>query len=808
MAIGKLTKGADAGGLMAYLTQENDQAGELRDRAEIIGGTVLGDTAKSAADELSDLKALRPGLEKNMAHMSIRLHEDDRDLSDAQWLQAAEMWADGMGFESYAVVSHGDHIHIAASRIKIDGSVVSDSHDWRRSEALIRDIEERFDLVKVESSHLLDYDKSVDHKKSPSLAEIAMSERGEVPIKAQLQGMIEDLINQDGGITASDFVEQLELAGVDVRPNVASTGRLNGFSYGFEGVSWTSKELGRGFSLRNIITKGFNYEQDRDFQSLRKASERSKEREHIRSSQRADSSITGSEKAKSEFSIASRKDRTDDISDARADREVDIAVKPGSGSSDSIIEKRDEQAGKLSEEVSRTRSQDSERINDTSEQHENAGSRSDQNSTQSSGRSEDLAARAVQHTGSSQEREKNTNARTASVSSSAHTSSAVDGTRGGADALLEGDTFEDLIAFFRRWSAQMKQSSSKNTPLPQTPKYKPEAGSAYASIMRSGAKARTAQIRESKAIEQMKAFGCAKFEMQDIPPKGSKQKVGQVRELTPDGVIKHLDYMASQNAKGRDIYIRPAPVKIDGVKHAQPYIFVDDVNKQALSKLESLGLPLAIKVESSPGNFHGWVRVGNQPLTTKEATQAAKIIAVAVGSDEGSADWRHHGRMAGFTNQKPSRRTPKGPPFVKLTTDKNMDIAANGPALIAAARQQLSDEAAKNAEIAANKAEKLRRYQEASTRKQLRDQLQNSDVFAHVAEARERHRKSTDESRTDLSAALSAVRAGFDPEDIKDAIRACSPGLEERHQDVESYLNKTLDRAEDYIRQDTSHRRP
>src|ERR1700678_3036164 len=48
-------------------------------------------------------------------------------------------------------------------------------------------------------------------------------------------------------------------------------------------------------------------------------------------------------------------------------------------------------------------------------------------------------------------------------------------------------------------------------------------------------------------------------------------------------------------------------------------------------------------------------------------TQAAKELARRFGGDPSSADWRHFGRLAAFTNQKPKRRLPSGfPPFVRL----------------------------------------------------------------------------------------------------------------------------------------------
>ena len=46
---------------------------------------------------------------------------------------------------------------------------------------------------------------------------------------------------------------------------------------------------------------------------------------------------------------------------------------------------------------------------------------------------------------------------------------------------------------------------------------------------------------------------------------------------------------------------------------------------------------------------------------------AAGQLALRFGGDRGSCDWRHFGRLAGFTNQKKERRLQNGfQPFVKL----------------------------------------------------------------------------------------------------------------------------------------------
>src|SRR3546814_19564983 len=120
-----------------------------------------------------------------------------------------------MGFTGYMIVSHGDHIHVAASRICLDGSVVSDAHDWRRSESLIRDIERDFGLRQIEASHLLEPDRAGDHRKAPTMARIALAERGKASPSEQLAAVIEATIGREP--TFSKSINALAPAGIQYK---------------------------------------------------------------------------------------------------------------------------------------------------------------------------------------------------------------------------------------------------------------------------------------------------------------------------------------------------------------------------------------------------------------------------------------------------------------------------------------------------------------------------------------------------------------------------------------------------------------
>jgi hypothetical protein len=59
----------------------------------------------------------------------------------------------------------------------------------------------------------------------------------------------------------------------------------------------------------------------------------------------------------------------------------------------------------------------------------------------------------------------------------------------------------------------------------------------------------------------------------------------------------------------------------------------------------------------APAISRTWIRVSTTPLEAAVATAIAKHLAHTYGGDLASTGACHLGRLAGFTNQKPQRRT-------------------------------------------------------------------------------------------------------------------------------------------------------
>jgi hypothetical protein len=123
-------------------------------------------------------------------------------------------------------------------------------------------------------------------------------------------------------------------------------------------------------------------------------------------------------------------------------------------------------------------------------------------------------------------------------------------------------------------------------------------------------------------------------------------------------------FLRARNRQGYDVYFHP---------YAFPdnagYILVDldQAEPTVLDTMCSQGHEPCVVIESSPGHLQAWVRVSAQPLPAAMASAIGRQLARLYQGDCASTDWRHLGRLAGFTNQKPHRRLPSGlAPWVKV----------------------------------------------------------------------------------------------------------------------------------------------
>lgn len=237
--------------------------------ARVIDTNMSGESPGELAREFDEVRKLRPGLKKYIAHPSISAAPGEH-LTDEQWREKGRKYLEDMGFSltknQYVITRHTDtdldHLHITVNRISIDGSVVSDSHDYRRQEAIMREIEVEFGLKRVEPS-------SNAARKAPTRGEIERAARtGEPSTRAKLQQIVGEAAAQGG--TFTQFHERLSAAGVEIVPVAQQGGeRIAGLSYRLDGTVMKGSDLGRGFTAAGVQKGGVSYAQDRDFAAVR-----------------------------------------------------------------------------------------------------------------------------------------------------------------------------------------------------------------------------------------------------------------------------------------------------------------------------------------------------------------------------------------------------------------------------------------------------------------------------------------------------------------------------------------------------------
>jgi hypothetical protein len=172
--------------------------------------------------------------------------------------------------------------------------------------------------------------------------------------------------------------------------------------------------------------------------------------------------------------------------------------------------------------------------------------------------------------------------------------------------------------------------------------------------------------------QQIAAMGCEVYEIGLYKPHvpGTDTRDPEMLPRTWDRatLLKSVPWLRYQNSQGRNIYIRPK-----GEHHLS---MADDLTADAVRRMRAEGFGPTLVVETSPGNFQAWLNHG-QILPQHISTIAARTLATRFGGDKGAADWRHFGRLAGFTNRKAKYQSKEGAyPFVRVIDARPAQVYA------------------------------------------------------------------------------------------------------------------------------------
>lgn len=294
--IPNITRGDRFGGLMSYLAGEGRSnehtnphvvAGEA-DIFAFYGGLSLdNDIALSIAYDLDEARritgteitslkrregsggvAVAERAPSHVWHCSLSLRAEEGELSDQRWQEIAENFVREMGFTEHdgkapckwVAVRHGlstngnDHIHIAVSLVRQDGTKASVHHDFSKAQRVARELEVKYGLE-------VTGDRANDRgTRGVTPAAAASAERrGEAePDATRLARTVRAAAA--AASTEGEFVRRCRRAGVAIRPRFAKgrTDVVDGYSVALrskpgEPTIWHGGgKLGRDLTLTRL----------------------------------------------------------------------------------------------------------------------------------------------------------------------------------------------------------------------------------------------------------------------------------------------------------------------------------------------------------------------------------------------------------------------------------------------------------------------------------------------------------------------------------------------------------------------------
>lgn len=254
-----------------------------------------GTTPIQLTKEFGAARRFRPNLQRACAHVILSIPHRDvshdkgeyhEHLEDEQYTEIAQHWLKSMKFlgdelnqSQYVVARHHDtnheHIHIIASRIRMNGSVVPDSWDYRRSEVILRQLEKEYGLEEVSCSsdrvaktvEKIGIETTISDRHSQTQKQKHHSSN-QPPI-TQLLADIIDAATKDQP-TVTQLIQRLQQQGVVLHPQFNAGGLFKeAIAFELNGVKVGGYKLGSAYSFPGLQKKrGVSYNPERDLTAI------------------------------------------------------------------------------------------------------------------------------------------------------------------------------------------------------------------------------------------------------------------------------------------------------------------------------------------------------------------------------------------------------------------------------------------------------------------------------------------------------------------------------------------------------------
>ncbi|MYE81301.1 MAG: hypothetical protein F4X36_05550, partial [Gammaproteobacteria bacterium] len=112
------------------------------------------------------------------------------------------------------------------------------------------------------------------------------------------------------------------------------------------------------------------------------------------------------------------------------------------------------------------------------------------------------------------------------------------------------------------------------------------------------------------------------------------------RVWRPKQALRAVGWFKHGNGRGGHVCVRPTTTAC---------VLLDGLTAEGLGAVRADGLAPAAVLETAPGSFQAWLRLGREPGPGL-ATGVAQVLAARYGGNPAAADARRLGRAAGFLN--------------------------------------------------------------------------------------------------------------------------------------------------------------
>ncbi len=266
------------------------------------------------------------------------------------------------------------------------------------------------------------------------------------------------------------------------------------------------------------------------------------------------------------------------------------------------------------------------------------------------------------------------------------------------------------------------------------------------------------------------------------------ERLWTASQLTHAATVR---FLRIRNREGCEVYIQPYA---EGQNAGYILVDLDSGDQAVIDRMRANGHDPCVVLQTSPGHLQTWIRIRTSPLNPAVATAVGKQLVLAYGGDLASTDWRHLGRLAGFTNQKPQRRLPGGwAPWVKVVY-ACAGLARNADALLRNIPQWPAGPPTAGAPPSGRSNGMFTAPEEATPPLTAAQAVEPYQYWMKRWHIEERFPQ-PDWSIVDLWIARQLWSQGMAATEIQAILRLASPHFPRRHGDPDDYLRRTVARA-------------